>query len=145
MAKLNRFIIDSDVEAMKIVGIDNLTMTLQAYSIPYTGGSSRTVTQTITVPSGVYFDISSVKTDWVPGVVPAGIPSIQFSKAVDSAQYPTKAVLEVTVKKTSSTQYVIEAYQTVQWGGSGSSQATVNFPKTNITAKLVRLVPSSQQ
>jgi hypothetical protein len=141
MGAINHFILDSDIESLKIIGRDSVEISLPATTINYQG-SAVTREATITVPEGVYVDISSTKCSWTPNVAASGT-YVVFGKYLDNTPYVrTIARVIVQVFRTSATQYTIRATESVQWS---STSTTVQYPAMTVTTKLTRLVPTTQQ
>ena len=144
MANLNHFLLNSDIESLKIVGRDTLTINLSATSIDYNTGIV-TTSKNVTVSSGVYIDLSSAICSWIPGVALGGSVWGYFSKNMDddtSGNY-RKAEVRVDVKRTSSTKYTISVDESVAYYGTASHNA-ITIPAMTVTVKLLRLVPTDQ-
>lgn len=137
MSKLNRFIINSDYDSLKIVNQISWTVSVPSVTLEQQDGP--TYNYNFTVPNDVYFDVLSVKHSNYPNSVATGTTAT-FSVLYDSGN--TIAQYEVTCGKTSATNYRIRVKVNRIWGQS--SPATTTFGAVTLTIKLNLLVPSEQ-
>lgn len=143
MAVLSHFLLNSDIESMKVVNRETLTVTVPPVTISY-NGSAVTTTNTITVPEGVYIDIASVRCSLAPDIGTSGLWEYYYiTEDNDSGSNNRTGVFRVDVVRASKTQYKIETWESVQWPSGNHNP--VQIPEVKITVKLLRLVPTDQQ
>jgi len=136
MSVVNHFILNSDTESIKIVGTDILIVDLPAVTLSSGGQSYITTDRVITVPEGVYIDISSTKCSWIPNVATTGISQMWWYAYGGN----TYGRVGVSVKRTSPTTYTV----TVEEGSQFGDTQQITIPALTITVKLTRLVPTTQ-
>lgn len=143
MAVLAHFLLNSDIESMKVVNRETLTVTVPPTTVTY-NGDGVTTTSTLTVPEGVYVDIASVRCSLAPEVGTSGLWEYYYiNEDSDDINNSRIGFFRVDIVRTSKTQYTVTTWESVQWPSENHNP--VQFPEVKITVKLLRLVPTDQQ
>lgn len=140
MAKLNRFIINTDYDSLKVVKQQEWQITIPSVTLS-NDQAGPTYDYNFTVDPGVYFELFSIESSAYPGYKITGSASLGIGVPYDSGN--TTFSYEILTGKTSSTNFRIRVNVSRIW--SPSSPSSTTSQAMTITAKLNLLVPSEQQ
>jgi hypothetical protein len=138
MAKLNRFIINSDYDSLKIYNHQEWTINIPSVQL---SSSPVDYSYSFVIDPGVYFESFSALFSGRSGYYATGASRVIFSVLYDSNNSTVNYV--VTVTRSSSTQYIVRVRLTRDTKPSAPPTTTVNAEQIKI--KLNLLVPSEQQ
>lgn len=141
MAKLNRFIINSDYDSLKIINQISETLTIQSFTMT-NGGAGPVYTFSIAAQPGVTFDLVSCGWSVVPGKK-TGTPSFGFTK-----KYHNDLIIvwcDVYIRKNSASGYTVEVrFYKIDTDPSVLG-VPVTIPTSTLDIKITQQVPSEQQ
>lgn len=133
MAKLGRFIINTDYDSFKI--IDEFNWTVNVPQTVLGNNDSRTFTNDFSCDEGVFFEIQSAKISLFPDVVLTGTSYMVANKWL-SGTVASNVNFSIKIAKPNRTTYRM----TIKVSGSN-----ITVPATDVSVKLGLLIPTEQQ
>lgn len=141
MADLNRFIMNTDYDSLKIV--DQIEWSMSYPQTTINAGQSSSIEYVHSTEEGVYFESQSATLSLFPGLALTGSSYLSASKDLTAGDNSTYIKVVIRIYKKNATQYATQI--SIEHPSISGSTAAVTVPAFDITVKLNLLVPSEQQ
>lgn len=144
MAKLNRFILNSDYDSLKIIQQISQTCNIPSFTMTENGSeNARVFSFDVSAPTGVFFELGSIDCSLDTSGIKTGGTQFSFSKFYNNNLIELYYTVEI--KKNSSSGYTVEVRFIKIDMDASVIGTTITIPATQIKIKLTLQVPSEQQ
>ena len=141
MADLNRFIMNTDYDSLKVV--EEIEWNMSYPQTTLNAGQSSSIEYVHNTEEGVYFESQSTTLTLFPDLALTGSSYLSASKNLTDGDNSTYITVTVRIYKKDKTTYATQI--SIEHPSISGSTASVTVPAFDISVKLNLLVPSEQQ